>query len=99
MLLKMYSWQQPLSQQRLRRAWQTNRSPSSKQNLKNATRTLNRVLKQDDENVQLQYIKKLSASSTKHPLWRANPNLSSPTEFRTDDDRAETFASRLRSTF
>jgi len=42
-----------LEKRRLRRAWQTNRSPSSKQRLKEATRTLNRALKQETENAQL----------------------------------------------
>jgi len=46
-----------LEKRRLRRAWQTNRSPLSKQRLKEATRTLNRALKQETENAQLRYIK------------------------------------------
>jgi len=95
----------------LRRAWQTNRSPSSKQRLKETTRTLNRALKQETEKSQLRYIKKPSATSTKHPLWRADPNLSSPIEtvtpirnssgscVRSDDDRAEVFALHRRNVF
>jgi len=94
-----------------RRAWQTNRSPSSKQRLKEATRTLNRALKQETERAQLRYIKKLSPTSTKHPLWMAHPNLSSPIEtvtpirssssswVRSDEDRADTFALHLRNVF
>jgi len=38
-----------LEKRRLRRAWQTNRSPSTKQRLKEAIRTLNRALKQETE--------------------------------------------------
>ncbi|KAH8351710.1 hypothetical protein KR084_002975, partial [Drosophila pseudotakahashii] len=50
-------------------------------------------------------------TSTKHPLWRAHPNLSSPIESvtpirnssgtwaRSDEDRAETFALHLRNVF
>jgi len=57
------------------------------------------------------YIKKLSPTSTKHPLWRAHPNLSSPIETvtpirnssgiwaRSDEYRAETFALHLRYVF
>ncbi|KAH8320196.1 hypothetical protein KR059_005243, partial [Drosophila kikkawai] len=93
---------------RLRWAWQTNRSPCSKQRLNEATRKLSRALKQDAEKPQLRYIEKLSPTSTKHPLWRAHPNLSSPAETitpirkssgcwaRSDKDRAETFASHLQ---
>jgi len=97
-----------LEKRRLRRAWQTNRSPSSKQRLKEATRSLNRALKQETKKAQLQYIKKLSPTSTKHPLWRAHPNLSSPIEtvtpirnssgswVRSDEVRAENFALLLQ---
>ncbi|KAH8304185.1 hypothetical protein KR059_003036, partial [Drosophila kikkawai] len=50
-------------------------------------------------------------TSTKHPLWRAHPNLSSPADpltpirkssgcwARSDKDRAETFASHLQGVF
>jgi len=84
------------------------RSPSSKQRLREATRTLNRALKQA-ENEELWYVEKLSPTRTKHPLWRAHPNLSSPIEtvtpirnssgswVRSEKDRAETFALHLRS--
>jgi len=44
-----------------------------KQHIKEATRTLNRALKQETENAQLRYIKKLSPTSTKHPLWEGSP--------------------------
>lgn len=100
-----------LEKRRLRRAWQTSRSPCSKQRLNEATRKLNRALKQEAENAQLKYIGKLSPTSTKHPLWRAHPNLSSPIETvtpirnssgrwaRSDKDRAETFALHLRDVF
>jgi len=96
-----------LEKRRLRRAWQTNRSPPSKQRLKEATRSLNQALKQETENAQLRYIKKFSPTGTKHPLWRANPNLSSPIETVTpirnssaswvhsDEDRAETSSQTL----
>ncbi|KAH8298726.1 hypothetical protein KR059_000211, partial [Drosophila kikkawai] len=96
---------------RLRRAWLTNRSPCSKQRLNEATSKLSRALKQDAEKGQLRYIEKLSPTSTKHPLWRAHPNLSSPAEAitpirkssgcwaRSDKDRAETFASHLQGVF
>jgi len=100
-----------LEKKGLRRAWHTNRSSSSKQRLKEATRTLSRALKPEAVNAQLRHIEQLSTASTKHPLWRAHTNLSYPIKtvtpiknssgswFRSDEDRAETFASHLRSVF
>jgi len=42
-------------------------------------------------------------TSTKHPLWRAHPKLSSSNSsgnwVRSDEDRAETFALHLRNVF
>jgi len=55
-----------LEKRRLRRAWQTNRSLSSKQRLKEEACTLNRALKQETKKAQQRYIKKLSPTSTKY---------------------------------
>ncbi|KAH8342543.1 hypothetical protein KR084_004423, partial [Drosophila pseudotakahashii] len=100
-----------LEKRRLRRAWQTCRSPSSKQSLKEAGRRLTRALRHEEVEAQRQYIEKLSPTSTKHPLWKAHPNLSAPSETvipirdssgswaRSDKDRACTFALHLRNVF
>ncbi|XP_070075662.1 uncharacterized protein [Drosophila takahashii] len=69
-----------LEKRRLRRAWQTSRSPSSKQSLKEAGRRLTRALRHEEVEAQRQYIEKLSPTSAKHPLWKAHPNLSAPSE-------------------
>ncbi|KAH8349319.1 hypothetical protein KR084_003987, partial [Drosophila pseudotakahashii] len=83
----------------------------SKQLFIEATRRYTKTLKQEEELAQRRYIEKLSPTSTKHPLWRAHPNLSSPIESvipirnssgtwaRSDEDRAETFALHLRNVF
>lgn len=96
---------------RLRREWQSYRSPSAKQRLKDATRKLTKALKQEEEHVQRLYIEQLSTSSKKHSLWRAHPSLSSPTETimpirnsaggwaRSDKNRAITFAVHLQNVF
>jgi len=53
-----------LEKKGLRRAWHTNRSSSSKQRLKEATRTLSRALKPEAVNAQLRHIEQLSTAST-----------------------------------
>ena len=100
-----------LEKRRLRRDWQSHRSPSTKRRLKDASRRLSKALKREEADAQRRYIQKLSPTSTKHPLWRAHPNLSAPIETvipirnssgswaRSDKDRANTFAAHLRNVF
>lgn len=51
--------------------WQKNRSPASKDKLKAATRKLSRVLKQEENLAQHQYIEQLSPTCAKNPVWKA----------------------------
>jgi len=59
---------------------QSSRSALLKQFFKDATRRLNKTLKQEEELAQRRYVEKLSPISTKHPLWRDHPNDISPME-------------------
>lgn len=100
-----------LEKRRLRREWQSSRSPSAKQKLKDATLKLTKALKQEEELAQRTYIEKLSTSSTKNSLWKAHPTLGSPTVpvvpirnhtggwARSDKNRASTFATHLQKVF
>lgn len=100
-----------LEKRRLRREWQTYRSPHAKQRLKDATRKLSKELNNEKDRCQFRYIEQLSPLSTKYPLWRAHPSLRPPIEtimpiknpagawVRTDKDRANTFAEHLKKVF
>lgn len=100
-----------LDKRRLRRDWQSNRSPITKHMLKIATRRLTNALKQEEKNSQRSYIEQLSPTSTKYPLWRAHRNLKTPiapimplrspsgTWFRSDEERACAFADHLQNVF
>jgi len=71
MQIKQLVWEK----RRLRRAWKSSRSPSSKKLFNEDTRMLTKTLKQKEELAQRRYIEKLSPTRTKHILWRAHPNL------------------------
>ncbi|XP_017470135.1 PREDICTED: inhibitory POU protein-like [Rhagoletis zephyria] len=100
-----------LEKRRLRRIWQTHRSPASKQLLKAATHALTRALKNEEQYAQYRYIQKLSPTSTKHSLWKAHHKLNAPIETempvrdhngkwaRSDAEKANTFASHLKNVF
>ena len=97
---------------RLRREWQSSRSPTAKQKLKVATRKLANALKQEEDDDQRRYIEQLTPTGTKQKsLWRAHSTLRPPTETvlpirnssggwaRSDEDRATTFAAHLQNVF
>lgn len=100
-----------LEKRRLRREWQNHRSPTAKEHLKIATRKLTRALKLEEANAQHLYIKQLSPTSKRNPLWKAHKSIQPPAEtvvplrgpsgswIRSDEDRANAFADHLQKVF
>ena len=98
---------------KLRKKWQTTRSPADKQRFNKAVKNLNRKLCDIKNQGTANYLKNLdiTPSNTDHNLWRATRYLKRPTKktvvlldnnghrLINDDDKAEAFAQHLHSAF
>lgn len=63
---------------KMRKQWQTTRSPQDKTNLNQITKELKEILKKDKEKIFEKYITNLSSTSTtNYSLWRATKNINS----------------------
>lgn len=97
---------------RLRRIWQTNRSPDAKYNFNQAKNKLQSLLQKNKMDYLQNYLKQLSShSDTNYSLWKATKYLKRPQQpyppirlpngdwARSDEEKAKAFADHLEGVF